>query len=265
MYKLYNDFVQRRYNVVVVGCGGTGGFVAEGLCRILPTKATLVLVDHDVVEEPNLRRQNFYRTELRMYKSEALARRLSVRFNRPIAYSTLPLSQVSSSFDLIIGCVDNGLARAQIVDKSDGAFWIDAGNSYNYGQVAIGNTKHLHYLEQSFDPDKGICFYLPYPHIQMPELLRTISPDPSPPPCEQPNDMPSQSPVINQAIATLVLEFVFRLLQGQLTWMRCYIDLQVGTLTTVPIEPKTVSGIVGMNESKLMKRNMSNKPTKKIL
>ena len=51
MYRLSNDFTRHRYTVTVVGCGGTGGFTAESLCRFLPEEATLVLVDHDRVEE----------------------------------------------------------------------------------------------------------------------------------------------------------------------------------------------------------------------
>ena len=45
----------------MVGTGGTGGFVAEGLCRLFQGReATIVLVDHDRVEPHNLLRQNFY-------------------------------------------------------------------------------------------------------------------------------------------------------------------------------------------------------------
>jgi len=62
--------------IVVVGCGGTGGFVAEGLCRLLPKEETLLLVDHDRVEPHNLRRQNFFDGDVGKFKSQALAERL---------------------------------------------------------------------------------------------------------------------------------------------------------------------------------------------
>ncbi len=45
--------------IVVVGCGGTGGFVADGLARLLPLLIDLVLIDMDTVEEHNLSRQSF--------------------------------------------------------------------------------------------------------------------------------------------------------------------------------------------------------------
>lgn len=56
MYKLDNNFAQGHFTVTVVGCGGTGSFAAEGLSRFLPPRADLVLIDHDRVEERNLRR-----------------------------------------------------------------------------------------------------------------------------------------------------------------------------------------------------------------
>ena len=101
MYRLSNEFAIHRYTrcytVTVVGCGGTGGFVAEALCRLLPADADLVLVDHDRVEERNLTRQSFYREDLGRFKSEVLAHRLARRFERPVAYSTVPVSMTEIS------------------------------------------------------------------------------------------------------------------------------------------------------------------------
>ncbi len=107
MYTLDNDFATRfKYEVMIVGCGGTGGFVAEGLCRLLPVNVPLVLVDPDRVEERNLRRQNFFTEELGKLKSEALAQRLSQKYHRAIAYSILPVSLTPLGFNsMVIGCV----------------------------------------------------------------------------------------------------------------------------------------------------------------
>ena len=50
-YYLDNAFLLDDPWITVVGCGGTGGFVAEGLCRLFQGReATIVLVDHDRVE-----------------------------------------------------------------------------------------------------------------------------------------------------------------------------------------------------------------------
>src|SRR5688572_25069805 len=51
---------QRRQEatVIVVGCGGTGGFLAEALCRLLmDVPAELHLVDMDRIEPHNCGRQ----------------------------------------------------------------------------------------------------------------------------------------------------------------------------------------------------------------
>ena len=54
-YYLDNAFLLDNPWITVVDCGGTGGFVAEGLCRLLQGRqATIVLVDHDRVEPHNL-------------------------------------------------------------------------------------------------------------------------------------------------------------------------------------------------------------------
>lgn len=46
--------------IVLVGCGGTGGFLAEAICRLLiGRRARLFLVDLDRVEPHNVARQAF--------------------------------------------------------------------------------------------------------------------------------------------------------------------------------------------------------------
>ena len=77
-YCLDNAFLLDNPWITVVGCGGTGGFVAEGLCRLLQGRqATIVLVDHDRVEPHNLLRQNYYPEDEGRFKSQALADRLA--------------------------------------------------------------------------------------------------------------------------------------------------------------------------------------------
>jgi sulfur carrier protein ThiS adenylyltransferase len=57
--------------LVIVGCGGTGSLVAEGLCRLLiNSDLTLMLVDFDRVEPHNLLRQNFFAGEVGKFKSD---------------------------------------------------------------------------------------------------------------------------------------------------------------------------------------------------
>ncbi len=69
-YHIDNQFLQNRPWITVVGCGGTGGFVAEDLCRLFQGRdAVITLVDHDRVEPHNLLRQNFLREDVGRFKS----------------------------------------------------------------------------------------------------------------------------------------------------------------------------------------------------
>jgi len=240
MYRLSNEFSNRRFTVTVVGCGGTGGFVAESLCRLLPGHADLVLVDHDRVEERNLLRQNFYREDLRQFKSETLAHRLAKKFDRPVGYSTLPVAMNELAFPgLVIGCVDNGLARRDIARAvkemiHDRSWWVDAGNGENYGQVIIGNTD----VASSWLPTEGVYCGLPLPTTQKPELLLQA---PTTRGCTEVAE--EQGPTINLTMAAVVVEVVRRLIAGTCPWVQLYVDMEAGTLVPVLATPEIIKSL----------------------
>jgi hypothetical protein len=253
LYTLDNDIATRfKYEVMIVGCGGTGGFVAEGLCRLLPVNVPLVLVDPDRVEERNLRRQNFFPEELGELKSEALAQRLSHRYHRAIAYSILPVSLTPVGFNrLVIGCVDNGPARRDIAARFTAtygnapAWWVDAGNGENFGQILIGNRTGGAQYRTS---EQGDRFYsLPLPTQQRPDLLRE---QPTVTSCAAIED---QGPTINQSMAALVIEVVRRLIAGTCPWIQLYLDLELGTLQPVLATPETIEEILRRKSNKVKK------------
>ena len=253
--------------ILVVGCGGTGSFVADGLCRLLiNSDTTLILVDYDRVEPHNLVRQQFFSGDVGKFKSQALAERLARQYGRPIAYSVYPYMPdlihkdygggmaTLATQGIIIGCVDNVAARRSIAESLKfGNWWLDAGNGYSSGQVLIGNSDNVELLQKCFDEENQEVHALPQPALQLPSLLA--------PPSKPVNDNKDcaeavideeQSPVINQAMATLVLEFMHRLLQGRLSWMGAYLDMEAGTLQTVPAEPEVVARMLGVKVNTLM-------------
>jgi len=254
-----------NWNILVVGCGGTGGFVAEGLCRLLTGyDVPIFLVDPDRVEEHNLLRQNFYPGEVGKFKSQALAERLARQYGRPIRYSVYPFDNdlIGHEFGgsmarpmaqgVIIGCVDNAAARQAIARgfQTYVSWWLDAGNSRNSGQVLIGNATHPDQLDLAFDDGTKEVERLPLPTLQEPSLL--IPAPAKRRDCAQAVADDGQSPVINQAMATLVLTFVHKFLTKTLTWMGAYIDLDAGTLQAVPAEPETIARMMGMKVDVLM-------------
>lgn len=254
--------------IMLVGCGGTGGFVAEGLCRLLiGRRHRLYLVDHDRVEEPNLGRQNFIKADLGHFKAEVLARRLAAAYGRQIEYLIRPIEQLAleDRGDLTIGCVDNARARRRLQYAGRytmggyysycryGGWYIDAGNGEYSGQVLIGNGL-LTNLGHSFNPASGTCSTLPLPTIQQPALLAPAPKKRRAVDCAEAIAADEQSPVINQAMAALVLTFVHKLLTGSLDWMGAYLDLASGNLTTVPATPEAVSRLTGLSVNLLIEK-----------
>jgi len=233
--------------IVVAGCGGTGGFVADGLARMLPLLIDLVLIDMDTVEERNLNRQSFTTADVGLFKSEALAKRLAGKYQRPIQYSVFPVGARDLPRGIVVGCVDNGPARQAIADHlHDGQWWIDSGNGPNFGQVLVGNSK-TEKLRPSFIAD--LCCRLPLPTIQQPAILAQVLRQRS---CAEAVAADDQSPTINQAMAALLLEVVRRILEGTCPWMQLYLDLDAGTLTPTMASPEVVSRLTGIKPSRLI-------------
>ena len=238
---------QRVPAVIIVGCGGTGGFVADGLARMLPRDKGLVLIDMDTVEERNLNRQSFTAADVGLFKSEALAKRLAGKYQRPIQYSVLPVGAGELPKGIIVGCLDNGPARQAIADHlHDGQWWVDSGNGRNFGQVLLGNST-TEKLRPSFVAD--LCFKLPLPTIQLPALLAQVPRQLS---CAEAVAADEQGPTINQAMGALVVEVVRRIIEGTCPWMQLYLDLDAGTLTPTMASPEVVSRLTGIKVSKLI-------------
>lgn len=256
-----------NYNITIIGCGGTGGYVAEGLCRLLiGSDVPILLIDHDRVEEHNLGRQHFYPGDVGKFKSQALAERLARQYGRMVGYSVYPFMPdlMEDAFarnfhqmavrGLVIGCVDNAEARKMInmsLDRTMG-WWLDSGNGLSSGQVLFGSTGHVNQLQGAFHPGINMVAALPSPALQQPALL-VPSADPRPVvDCSEAVMTLDQDPVINQAMASLVLQFVYKFLREELAWMGAYIDLEAGTMQTIPAEPETVARMLGVKVDTLM-------------
>jgi len=192
------------------------------LCRLLKgTDITLLLDDFDIVEEHNLYRQNFYAGDVGKFKSQVIAERLARQYGRPIGYSVFPfekdifdsemdLGMISKRMNmLIIGCTDNAAARRKISESMTWTnCWIDAGNGYHSGQVLLGNTSQKEELKECFNEEDKVVKRLPTPSLQLPALLIPPVISEKPRDCAEAVIDNGQNPVINQAMATLVLDMV---------------------------------------------------------
>lgn len=265
-YKLAMHRLGPESAIGVVGCGGTGGYVAEGLCRLLlKSNLWIVLIDPQRVESRNLKRQNFFEGDVGKFKSQALAERLSRKYGRQIPYSVYPFQENVAkdhmgngltsvfNFGLLIGCVDGPEGRRAIsFGNQQGSWWMDSGNGENSGQVLIGNASQSQSFHGTFCKSCQTVGHLPIPSVQSPSLLAPVTKEKDlPANCAEAVEREDQSPVINQVMASIVLEMTRKLLNGTLTWMGVYVDMDAGGMRAIEATPEEVSRLVGVNKKRL--------------
>jgi PRTRC genetic system ThiF family protein len=244
----------RRATIILVGCGGTGSFVALHLARLAYTAREqgyalrLLLVDFDAVEAKNIGRQNFAPAEIGQPKAMALARRYSLAFGLEVeAYvgrydeQVIYAPQHLNGLDLVIGAVDTPATRREIEQgaRKYKSWWLDAGNDHHSGQVLIGNGDSA---EPCFNK-LGMCVGLPYPSVQEPGIVKDEAgtSDEKPLSCAELTARNVQSLMINQAMAGWLAVYAQRLLLGHdLDIMATYVDLAGGNTRSVAICAPTI-------------------------
>ena len=241
-------------NLVLVGCGGTGSWLAPAVARVgrllrdsRGMEVFIHFVDPDLVEEKNVYRQNFSNAEIGENKAYALAFRYGLSWGMPIIAhprQLRDLKQVPGGYrqtTVFLGCVDRASARQEIHDSMvEGAWWIDAGNEADNGQVLIGCKGA--YPENPFELP-GYCSWLPLPSLQHPELLQGNEQSASDLglSCAELAMRDSQGMAINQRMAAEAADYLARLLiTRNLKKMATYIDLDSGVSRSFYIREQTV-------------------------
>lgn len=263
--------VYKQIEFYLVGCGGTGSWLAPSLCRIARTlneqgkATTLIFIDPDAVERKNVLRQNFCDAEIGLNKAQTLALRYSLSWGVEIqALPALFDSQIVArdyyqrehKLKIIIGCVDNAIARQSITralsqyqswhtrDVATELWWLDCGNHSNSGQVLIGS--HLSTEIDVYKFHELGCIRLPAPCLQHPELLK---PKPeelsdSSVSCAELALLNAQSLSINQCMAAEAASYLVQLVTGKLNRLATYLDLNSGFATSTFITEDTIGKIV---------------------
>lgn len=245
-----------RWNICLVGCGGTGSYIAHALAQLKASQppgggavGRVILVDPDEVEERNIGRQNFAPADIGHPKAQGLAFRYNLAFGldfewviEPFRPGLLPKEASSLARLLVVGAVDSGQARRAIAgalrERQDEVVWLDAGNGLDRGQVVIGNAYRRAKLSQSVDAAINIARYLPYPSLALPELLQA---DPRPEPsCAEAVQADLQGLFVNRFMADIVGEYLHRLLRGELTVSQTWIHLQSMEMVSVPINQHNI-------------------------
>jgi len=120
--ELIHGFEQSRLtaaHAILVGAGGIGSEVGEGLCR--KGVGRLSLVDHDTIEHTNLNRQHFFREDIGRNKAVCLAHNLARHCHagtslvgHPYSFEDAVAIGVDLSATIVVCGVDNSQARLAV-------------------------------------------------------------------------------------------------------------------------------------------------------
>jgi molybdopterin-synthase adenylyltransferase len=157
--------------VAVIGCGGLGGFVIEGLIRLGVTQ--LVLVDSDVFEVSNLNRQLLSsESVLGLSKVRVAAQRVKEIDNCAIVQQyelrvdANNIDFVIHQCDLIVDCTDNAATKRLLMDYalSKHIPLVYGAVAGYYGQAAV-ILQSVVGLDALFVKDKGLESKLGNPYF----------------------------------------------------------------------------------------------------
>ena len=243
---------EKNISLSLVGCGGTGSWLAPAVVRIgkylienQNRNVKIYFFDPDTVEKKNVYRQNFSEAEIGMNKAITLAQRYGLAWGVPIGVFQEQFKTLRDhwALSIIIGCVDNGLARRSIqnhVRDSNNRFWLDCGNELSSGQVLLGCGDHEMPEDNFRLPD--FCRWLPSPAVQHPELLSGRLPDSEVSlSCAEIMLQDSQGMAINQRMAAEAADYLVRMLiTRDLKKFATYIDLESGVCKSRYITPENL-------------------------
>lgn len=153
-----------KYNVVIVGAGGTGSnLIARFSQFLVGTDADyeVIVIDGDSIEDKNLERQNFLPNDVLQNKADVICQAVSETYGLTFSsYSEYintvnDLSELFNAMDhseyrngerrvvmpVLIGCCDNHRCR-QVMEKwfdaATTAIYIDSANEFSVGEVVVG-------------------------------------------------------------------------------------------------------------------------------
>lgn len=248
------DYPYRIQNIVLVGCGGTGGQIARSLARMVYDMQNrnlqapdLTFIDPDVVESKNVGRQLFAPAHIGMNKAQALAQQFNFALGLDIRWidaafiadEHIPADKYdrSNRTALIIGAVDNHLARCELAASK--TLWLDCGNDYDTGQIVLGSTDNLPEILRKFKlAETATLNALPYASLLFPALLEAED-DPEPQPdvsCAELLEQGSQHLLINDLVSTCASQYIYKLLHRQpISSFMTYVSASSLSVRSLPI------------------------------
>ena len=209
--------LERPVKIVMLGAGGTGGYAAPHIYRLIHTlnrPVRFLVADGDIVEEKNLVRQNFIRADLGRNKAAVMAERYASAFGMEIVYlpefieneDALAALTAQDYFRkelvILIGAVDNNRSRQMchnVFQKAKELVYIDSGNGQYTGQVVCGIRRN------------GRTYYKPVGTLY-PDVLADTDKFPTELSCAEAAISAPQSVVANVMAATAILSYLYDIL-----------------------------------------------------
>ena len=209
--------------IIVIGAGGTGGYVIPHLYRLsyaLRRDIRVIICDGDLVEEKNLIRQNFIAQDIGRNKAQVQAERYSAAFGIECEYIPRYVESVEQLMGLVspdfykdyqhietqdvilLGCVDNNNSRQichKVFGKQKDIVYIDSGNGEHTGQVVCGVR------QKGKTVYKSVC-------TKYPDIRKKTDKLPSELSCAERSVSAPQSVTANLMAATAVVSFLYDLL-----------------------------------------------------
>jgi len=238
-------FLSGAVRIALVGCGGTGGEVLDGLCRLHcamlalghPGGLDVVAIDGDTVSAANVGRQRFGASDVGQNKSVVLVHRLNLFYGlrwQAVPQYLSPKSIVSAShFDILLSCVDRASVRLELGQKLAtvwrDALWMDFGNGATQAQVVLGH------LGAKAPPGTA---RLPNVVDLFPELDRVD--DEAEPSCSLAEALRAQDLFVNRAVANAGLQILWQLFKdGMIQHHGAFLDVRTLNCRPLNIDPVT--------------------------
>lgn len=254
-----------RVGVLLVGAGGTGSQVLNGLARMDHALRALgrpglfvVVADGDRVSLSNVGRQSFSPGDVGQHKASVLVTRINRFFG--LDWEALPVAIGSGKpegltwlrhglLDLVVGCVDSGRARQKIGRAlknwlKEASYWLDFGNARSTGQVILGTNGKVtpRAMSATVAEFEDKCEGREFAAQELPTVLDLYpdieaSDDDSEPSCSMAESLARQDLYMNSTLADFGLSLLWRLIhQGSIEHHGLFLNLEQCLATPLRID-----------------------------
>lgn len=238
------EWVENAVHIALVGCGGTGGEVLDGLARMHaalialghPAGLDVTVYDPDSVSQANVGRQRFSPADVGHNKAILLVHRFNLFYGlqwRAVPESFAPKETQRGALDLLITCVDKASVRVAIGDAHKKSFsntlWLDFGNGSHTGQVVLG-----HLSQRVSD----VALRLPNVCDLYRGELKSVD-DTEEPSCSAEEAFSRQDFGVNRLVADVGIGLLWNLLRhGHTTHHGGYVNVRSGTVSPMLVDPE---------------------------